>query len=377
LRILRTIETFLPYVCGPVNQAFQISNRLETLGISSPVLTTYCDVDPDLPNKQQIDNVSVTRCKNQLRLMRYCVSLGMASHLKNFDILHAHNYRNFQSDLGFFFSGMEKKPFILNTHGSLLGYKKYLPPGLPQIPYQIYDWFTFKVVARRANAIVVSSKFEREDGIEFGIDPKKIRVIPMGIDLPQASEKIKKNRDVLRLLFVGRLARVRRVELLVQAISHMDFPVEVTVVGGEAETASVAKSGYLNELKKLASELGVEEKINFVGPKPQEELWSFYQNSDVFVYPSLYENFGQPILEAAAAGLPIISTDVGVAREIVKDGETGYIVSNESKEIASRARELISEGTRQQMGERMRQTAVSHFGWEGVMDKYLELYNSF
>jgi hypothetical protein len=102
LKILRTIETFLPYICGPTNQAFQVSNRLEEKGIHSPVLTTYCDVDPGLPHHEKFAHVSVFRFRHQLKIMRYCVSAGMLAFFKDFDILHSHNYRNFQTDSGFF-----------------------------------------------------------------------------------------------------------------------------------------------------------------------------------------------------------------------------------------------------------------------------------
>lgn len=102
MNVLRTIETFLPYVCGPVNQAFQISSRLEAMGISSPVLTTYCDVAPSLPARDTIGNVRVTRLPVQWQLMRYCISLGIFSELRDCDILHSHNYRNFQTDAAFF-----------------------------------------------------------------------------------------------------------------------------------------------------------------------------------------------------------------------------------------------------------------------------------
>lgn len=102
MKILRTIETFFPYISGPANQAFQISNRLEQVGINSPVLTTYCDVDPKLPAYEMIDRVHVTRLPYQFRVMRYCVSAGMPGYLTGFDILHSHNYRNFQTDCAFF-----------------------------------------------------------------------------------------------------------------------------------------------------------------------------------------------------------------------------------------------------------------------------------
>ncbi len=102
MKVLRTIETFLPYVCGPVNQAFQISNRLEAQGVASPVLTTYCDVDNNLPARETIQLVRVIRNRIQFRLMRYAVSLGMWKHLQGHDLIHSHNYRNFQTDCGFF-----------------------------------------------------------------------------------------------------------------------------------------------------------------------------------------------------------------------------------------------------------------------------------
>ena len=102
MKVLRTIESFLPYICGPVNQAFQISNRLEKHGVFSPVFTTYSDVSSNIPKKEKIDKVSVHRFQSQLKIMRYLVSLGMLTHLKDFDILHSHNYRNFQTDSGFF-----------------------------------------------------------------------------------------------------------------------------------------------------------------------------------------------------------------------------------------------------------------------------------
>ena len=102
LKVLRTIESFLPYICGPVNQAFQISNRLEEKGISSPVYTTFSDVSSSLPKFEKIGRVSICRFKTQVKIMRYLISAGMLKQLKNFDILHSHNYRNFQTDSGFF-----------------------------------------------------------------------------------------------------------------------------------------------------------------------------------------------------------------------------------------------------------------------------------
>ena len=113
MKVLRTIETFYPYVSGPANQAFQISKRLCEQGIVSPVLTTYCDVDESLPDTESMDGVKIYRYKNQARVMRYCLSFGMVRAFKDFDIIHSHNYRNFQSDMAFFFHDFIENPSFL------------------------------------------------------------------------------------------------------------------------------------------------------------------------------------------------------------------------------------------------------------------------
>lgn len=272
---------------------------------------------------------------------------------------------------------MKRKPFVLSTHGSLLGYKKYLPAGLPQIPYVSYDLLTLKMSAKRADAIVVSSRFELEDAIEFGIPKERVRIIPMGIDLEASCPQSGKPANApLNILFVGRLARVRRVELLLHAVKRLFFSFQVTIVGGEEETSSLAKSGYLDELKKLCAELGIAERVTFVGAKSTREVKSYYPAADVFVYPSLYENFGQPLLEAAAAGLPIVSTSVGVARDVVRDGETGFLVSADPAVIAEKIAILRDSALRLSFGDKLRKVVREEFGWDGVIRKYLDLYRS-
>jgi hypothetical protein len=110
LKVIRTIETFLPYICGPVNQAFQVSKGLKKLGIDSPVITTWSDVDPNLPANEVIDGVEVARFPTWFQLMRYCVSPGIWGAMQGADILHSHNYRNFQTDCAFFLPVAIKSP---------------------------------------------------------------------------------------------------------------------------------------------------------------------------------------------------------------------------------------------------------------------------
>ena len=116
--------------------------------------------------------------------------------------------------------------------------------------------------------------------------------------------------------------------------------------------------------------------MTFVGKKTPQELKAIYQSADIFVYPSLYENFGQPLLEAAAHGLPLISTSVGIARDIIIEGETGYHISGKPEEIKERIESLIDSKLRLQMGQRIQNEVKNRFDWGNIMDQYMSLYCS-
>ncbi|TET72409.1 MAG: glycosyltransferase family 1 protein [Candidatus Aminicenantes bacterium] len=373
MRILRTIESFYPYVTGPANQAYRISAELESRNINSPILTTYCNVDKDLPKREVYNKVHITRFKNQIQIMRYCVSLGMLMNLKDFDIVHSHSYRSFQTDIGCLVSAVNRRPFVLSTHGTLSGYKYILKNKFAHLPYKMYDMATFKNAVGRADAMVVSSKNEYAEALEFGIDKKKIHLIPAGIDIGDYESHQDKSNKVLNLLFVGRISRNRRLEPIIKALQYLN-EVKLTIVGSEEKSSSLLRGGYLSELRALVDELRLRERINFAGAKYGKELESYYQAADVFVYTSLYENFGQTLLEAAAAGLPIICTPVGIAPEIVIDGETGFLVSDDPKMISERIRQLNNVSTRREFGGRIKKIVKEKFNWSNTIDQYLQVY---
>ncbi len=151
----------------------------------------------------------------------------------------------------------------------------------------------------------------------------------------------------------------------------------LNIVGSEERTSSTSKKGYVAELKELVEELKAEDKVFFTGPKYGKELHRSYTESDIFIYPSSYENFGQPILEAAAAGLPIISTSVGIASDIVKTGETGFLVKQDEKEISQYINQLRSAQTRKTFGEKILGLVEKNYQWSTIIEKYVQIYRSF
>lgn len=241
-------------------------------------------------------------------------------------------------------------------------------------PYRIYDTLTQKAAVLRAQAVVVSSRLEYEDAVRFGVDPSKLHIIPMGIDLPESNYPPENKDQPLRLLFVGRIARVRRLELILKAVSKLKLKWNLTIVGGEASTSSMTRGGYLDELKTLASELGIDQFIRWMGPVTPEKLSTFYTESDLFLYTSQYENFGQPLLEAAAHGLPLLSTKVGVAAELIEEGKTGFFINDDPESLSDHIMKLENLKGRQEMGEALRRKVTDHYSWDSVIEQYLEIY---
>lgn len=235
---------------------------------------------------------------------------------------------------------------------------------------------TLKSAVKGAAAVVVSSRLEEADALRFGVPRNRIRVIPMGIDLPEESSTPADPDAPLRLLFAGRIARVRRVELILKAAARLPFEWTLTLAGGEAETSSMAGGGYVQELKKLTAELGIENKVHWTGPLPHEALTDHYRNADLFLYTSRYENFGQPLLEAAAQGLPLISTRIGVAEELIEEHRTGFFTDDSPDTLIKKIEQLACRETRQKFGEALRRKVAERFSWQTLLPRYLDLYRT-
>ncbi len=272
---------------------------------------------------------------------------------------------------------IRKKPFVLSTHGSLLDYKKYHQPSFKNFPYKLYDRLAFKTTAKRADAVVVSSQMEYEEALEFGIHKNKLHIIPDGIEgSGPAVDRSSRQGTPLNLLFAGPMNRFRRVELLLRAARKLTLPFRVTLVATNNIDKTDGSTEYLTELKKLVKTLGIEDRVDFLDNPSPEDIKNCYSNADLFINPSAYETSGKILQEAGASGLPIISTPVGLANEIVASGENGFIVPADPDMICDRILQLSNPDTRKKFGHNIRGKVLNEFGWNTVMDRYMELYGS-
>jgi len=378
LKVLRTIPMFFPVVTGPGKQAFEVSLQLEKRGVSSPVVTSDFEVR-SIPKNEIVQGVSISRLRSFGGVMQYRIVPSIFTRLlkEDFDILHAHNYRNMLTDCGFITSRIKSKPFILQPHGGLVGYKKFVS-GFFGIPYRVHDLVTLKSVARKADTVIVSTIQEYREAVEFGVEESKISVIPAGINLGLYDKVPCKKSPNKRILFVGRISRDRNLEQILYAFKEVVKEVkdsELVIIGDEVKRSFASYRGYMLELKNLANDLHIHDYVKFVGPIYGEDLIKVYKSSHVFVYTSKYENFGQTILEAAASRLPIISTPVGVARDIIEDSTAGYLVGFNPKELSDKLISLLNDEKKiKDFGENARKIA-ENYSWEIIIERYIELYD--
>jgi glycosyltransferase involved in cell wall biosynthesis len=177
---------------------------------------------------------------------------------------------------------------------------------------------------RWADRVIALSNHERETLTQMGIPAERIATIPLWIDtayaatLPQEPAELGLPRPLL--LFVGQLKYRKGFDLLARAMP---------AVLARYPTASFAFASHNPSqraaLEEIAREQGTADHLHFLGRPDPAELQRLYRAADALVFPSRYEGFGLPPLEAMAAGCPVITTDVPVVNETVCDGENGLL----------------------------------------------------
>ena len=238
-----------------------------------------------------------------------------------------------------------------------------------------------KEIVTTVDCIIASTPEERNNLVHlYGSQPEKVRVIPGGVDLDSfhpIDKQIARRELHLEgygrvLLFAGRLQPIKGLDLLLRALTHLPNgrSTRLLVVGGNA-----GKADELAKLNSLVSELGISNKVAFVGAVEHEKMPTFYNAADICVIPSYHESFSLVALEALASGTPVVASRVGGLATIVKDGETGYLVDERSPEtLAMYLCLLMGENEiRESMAKAARQS-VMEYDWSLIARRALRVY---
>jgi glycosyltransferase involved in cell wall biosynthesis len=227
-------------------------------------------------------------------------------------------------------------------------------------------------VLNRTDLLTVVSHQMRKDSAALDIDPSKIEVVPMGVDLQSRFTPPSSRSSKGALLFVGRLVEKKGVRFLIEAMpgilaKHPSAKLKIAGDGPEKR-----------ELKRRISELNIGRQVHFAGPVLNENLTAEYQAANILVFPSVIapdgdrEGFGLVLVEALGCECAVVATDLPAMQDIIIDNKTALVVPQKNARlIEQRVNELLEDDElRIALGRRGRQFVLKFFDWDIIVRKY-------
>jgi len=320
-----------------------------------------------------------------------CMNFNTAS--LDADLVHVHTwYTHFGGVLAKLQRGL---PLVLTTHSlePLRPWKREQLAGA----YDFSCWIE-KTAIEMADAVIAVSRDAKEDILKyFKIDPGKIHVIHNGIDpeefrpvkAPDQIQSLGIDPSMPFLLFVGRITRQKGIIHLVNAIRHMDPDFQIVLCAGAPDTDEIAREmkSHVIEIRKIRKNvIWIQDMLDL------SAKIALYSHAACFCCPSVYEPFGIINLEAMACETPVVASAVGGIKEVVVDGETGFLVPLEldsknpfepedpgrfEKDLAMKINAVMKDPDGQmRMGKAGRRRAEEFFSWSAIAEKTYRLYQS-
>lgn len=297
-------------------------------------------------------------------------------HDKKYEIIQAVDYDYLTSIAPIIVKKKCKTPIIL-TSDALPGYSWFYGDRFVDAIAKMYTFSIGKKILNSYDRVVFLYSRALEEVEKFGVSRERAYVIPNGVDvdkfsrssgLDQLRAKLSLNDDEKVLLFVGRLAKVKRVEVLIaltKSLVNDGFKIRTVIVGDGPSRR------YYEELSRSLAR-----NITFVGHVPHKEVSKYYNLADVFVLPSLSEGLPTVLLEASAAGKPCVATNVNGVPDIVVHGKTGYLVQKLDVDGFKRYVRLLleNESVLKRFGNNAAKFVQENFDWDVVVGKYEKIY---
>ena len=369
MRILQIASSYFPVIGGQEKVVYEISKGLVKRGHDVTILTTDLLVaKKNFPREEIVDRIKIIRLKNDFFLGGYGYSKQalkwLKKNYKKYDIVHSHGYNRHLSEFAIRFL-WKKIPTIFSPHGFIHTKKNLLFK-------KIHD-LTIGKFLRKANYCTALTKLDYKEYFKLGVKKEKIKDFPNGVDVKKFSKKDEKEIKKLKekfgkfILYVGRIHESKGLQYVVKALK--DLNVNLVIVGEDA--------GYKKPLKEIIKDLGLRKKVFFVRGITNKTLISFYQTCKLFVLFSEWEGFGIVVIEAMAAGKPVIASDKGSLPYVVRNKKTGFVIQHKNiKLLKEKIKELLDDKKlRQTLGKQCK-LEVKKYEWAEIIKRYEKLYEN-
>lgn len=376
MRILHVVPTYLPATRygGPIYAVHGLCRALAARGHEVDVFTTNVDGDRDsdvpLGVPVNLDGVRVHYFASPANSFAgagrriYAAPAmrnALVKRLPAYDLLHLHSVFLWPTYAAARVAERARVPYVVSPRGMLVPELiRRKSPLAKRLWIRLVETRTF----RNASAVHFTAQREWDDARQISIPLPAPFVVPNGTDLAADSSS---SRLEDTLLFLGRINWKKGLDRLLDAIKGVPL-VKLVIAGNDDEELTP-------KLRAQAEQSGIADRIEFRGPvfgAAKEEL---LQTSTALVLPSLSENFGNVVLEAMAAGMPVIVTpEVGLATDVAQAG-AGVVTSGLPEPLAAAIRDLLRDSeARALMGRRGRDLVRRAYTWDRVAAQMEEHY---
>jgi glycosyltransferase involved in cell wall biosynthesis len=286
------------------------------------------------------------------------------------DVIHLMGHWTLINACAYLFARYFQKPYVVCPAGALLIY------GRSKLLKRLYNFVIGKRIIRNASGYIAISTNEITHFESYGIAPEQITIIPNGIDedgFAVTDDVAFRSKYGLNespfILFVGRLNPIKGPDLLLEAFSRVseEFCRYHLVFAGPDE-------GMLHELRLMAARFSIQDRVHFVGYLDGDDKVRAYRAAELVVVPSRQEAMSIVILEAGAAGKPVLLTDQCGFEEVAKVNG-GCVVPASVPGLKRGLQSMLADLERlKAMGKNLQQFVFERFAWATLVDAYLSLY---
>jgi len=363
MRILRVAGDLYPaFVGGIAIHAHEMSKMQASMGHE---VTVYTSIWDDEPLEEMRDNYRIFRFRG-LTIFRNPIAPSLFYSLlrkrNKYDVIHAHSHLYSSTVFCAIARMIGSSPLVVTNHG-------LVSQTAPMWLQKIYVPTVAKWVYNTADSIICYTETERNQLIDLGIKPEKISVIHNGVDTdhfaPLTNIAPKK-----QILWIGKYVPGKGVEYLLQGFQS--FSREFS----DYTLLMIGRGPQKDDCLKMIEDLGLKDKVILRDFIDNKDLPDIYQQSCLFVLPSLEEGVPRTILEAMACGRPVVCTALPQLIDIVS-GCGVLIPTKDARAVAGALSELASDPARaHDLGQAARAKVVSQYSWNDTVAKTLDLYAS-
>ncbi len=341
MRVLQVIPYLHPSYGGPVTSLNVILSALKMQDIKTDVISTSAGftkdslIDKGLNSDSEIKKYIFDLSFPQFWFYSSSMKNWLRENISHYDLIHLH----IPFTAPFFMASRAaiemKIPIIATLHGLLDPWSMSHKALKKRIYYNLIERQCLSSCA----TVHVTSSFEFQAVKNLNI-PASIRNIPWAVEIsPEQFIKVKE-QDLIRLLFIGRLHPVKSIPTIFEAMAYL----KKLGIGVQLDLVGAGELAYEQLLRQKISQHQIHQQVIWHGHVGEVQRSTLYQNADLFVLPSLHENFGLAAVEAMSAGLPVIISDqVGLAPEVQHVG-AGFVIPVEDGLSLATAIKKIHEG---------------------------------